>query len=163
MLATYKKRRTALSFILHALIPYTQENVMLVFRKNQFLFELEKASGYKQQTLNRAWTKAKQQGLIVEKDKVLKITQEGLRKIQPLIAKKLAKDVQLMIIFDIPEHQAYLRRRLRSVLREWHFVQVQKSVMVSQFDYKDSLAQLIDELELTGFVQLFETYRLFPK
>ena len=68
-----------------------------------------------------------------------------------------------MIIFDIPEERAATRRRLRAVLHEWKFKQVQKSVWASQYDYRDALTSAIHELHLEDCVQLYECARLYPQ
>ena len=82
---------------------------------------------------------------------------------QPFVATKLAKNVQLMVIFDIPEDDARVRRRLRLLLNEWQFTQVQKSVWVSDFDYETVLVQAVKELGLEKCVQIFECARMYPK
>lgn len=87
------------------------------------------------------------------------LTSKGLREIKPFIAKKL-KNAQLMVIFDIPERQASLRQQLRLLLKEWNFRQVQKSVWVTEYDYKDTLLEIIAEQRLKAYVQLYEAARI---
>jgi len=65
-----------------------------------------------------------------------------------------------MVIFDIPEHQASLRRRLRVLLREWKFTQTQKSVWISNYDYGEVLVKAIKDLGVDEYVQVFECAKI---
>ena len=61
-----------------------------------------------------------------------------------------------MIIFDIPEHSSILRSRLRRLLKNLAFKQIQKSVWVTECDYREVLCEAILELDLQEYVQLYE-------
>ena len=65
-------------------------------------------------------------------------------------------DAKLMIIFDIPEDLSAKRQKFRNILKDWQVVQVQKSVWVTNKDFRDELAELIREMDLGGFVKLYE-------
>lgn len=146
--------------VLKGLIPYTRENTLLAFSPGKYFYELERISRHKEPVLKAAYYRAKRQGLI-SSDPVPCLTQKGRQKLQPFVAKKLGKNARLMIIFDIPEAQAVKRRRLRMLLRDLKFAQVQQSVWVTDFDHKEIIKEACAELELQGFVQLHESALLF--
>ncbi len=157
------KPKSSLHILLKALIPYTRENIQLSFHPHKFFNDLERQSGFKQESLKNTFRKAKKDGLIKTEDSLLEITASGLRELQPFEPKKLIGTARLMVIFDIPEENARMRRRFRLLLREWHFSQAQKSVWISDFDYKKELVRAIEELGLKKCVQVFECARLYPK
>lgn len=158
-----KKPKSAIKHILLGLVPYTNENLQLAFHPNRFFNELERISGYKQSSLRSAMWKAQKRGLIEREGELVKLTAKGLTDIQPYVAKKLGKNVELMIIFDIPEELAAVRRRLRHLLRQWGFEQVQKSVWVSSYDYHKVLLEVLDELGIEPYTGVYECARLHPK
>jgi DNA-binding transcriptional regulator PaaX len=147
---------TALEYVLIALIPFTKPNLKLAFKPNLFFGELASISKLKDKTLRMAYAKAQRDGLVNIYDFNPQLTPEGLRKIQPFTAKKLNKHVYLMVIFDIPEDQSIKRQRLRRLLRELKFSQVQKSVWTSRFDYTDILAREIKAADAEKYVKLYE-------
>lgn len=150
-------------YVLTALIPYSKSNLQLSFKPNAFFNELEKISKYKRNTLQTAMWRARQRGYIEREGSLVRITEKGLKKVKPYEAKKLNKEASLIIIFDIPEELAPLRRRLRLLLREWKFIQVQKSVWASKYDYKKLLINAVEEMEIENFIQIFEGAKLYPK
>ncbi len=161
---TNKLHKSALAHVLLALIPYSHDNVKLVFTPNQFFYELARTSKEKEGTLRAAFLRARKRGLISQdsNSKLPNLTMHGLREIQPFIAKKLSKKAELMIIFDIPENQANARRQLRSLLKIWEFKQIQKSVWATDYDYVQSLKDVIEELGLGTYVELYECAKIFP-
>lgn len=158
-----RKKQSALIFILKGLIPYSRENMLLAFSPNRFFNELEKISNYQEATLKNAYWRAKDQGLIKETNKSVRLTAEGLKEVRPFVATKLKNNVRLMVIFDIPEQQATKRHRLRDLLKSWEFKQVQKSVWSSDRDHEEDLIEIIAELKLGQHVEIYESARLFPK
>lgn len=133
---------------------------MLGFKPNQFFNELERVSNYNRTALVEAAHRAERRGLIQQnKEKMLQLTDLGERRALPFIAKKLA-DSQMMVIFDIPEDGP--RRQFRQLLRSWDFMLVQKSVWISKYDHRESVALAIDTLNLEGFVRVYEC-RPMPK
>jgi DNA-binding transcriptional regulator PaaX len=159
-----KPRTTsALRTVLRALIPYTKENLQLSFSPNRFFNELEKKSGYAQGTLRNALTEGEKLGLIKREEQLIQITRKGLEHVKPFVPTKLARKARLMIIFDIPESRSYDRKRLRKLLKEWNFAQVQRSVWISSYDYKNLLVNAVEELKLESCVEIFECARLYPR
>lgn len=61
-----------------------------------------------------------------------------------------------MIVFDIPEDVIHTRTNFRRILSRWGFVQLQKSVWLSEYDQREVLAELIEELKLQEHVKIFE-------
>lgn len=157
------RERSPLVYVLVGLIPYSKPNILLSYKPSLFFQELEKVSNYKQATLRAAYARAEQQGLIKQHENVIKITQKGHRKITPFVATELDGRAYLMVIFDIPEDEVDTRRNFRRVLKEWQFRQVQKSVWITGKDMRDDLVEVIKEMELTDFVQIYESVRHFPK
>lgn len=155
------KKRSALTHILLALIPYSRQNLLLSFSPNRFFNELERNSGYSQPALKVAYKRAQQRGLI-EKSKVPKLSPKGFKEIKPFTASYLESGAQLMVIFDIPENRAADRQRFRAFLKSWQFKQVQKSVWTTELDHRESLVDAITELKLGRFVEIYECAKLYP-
>lgn len=154
------KKQSAIAYILKALIPYSSQSIMLGFKPNQFFNELEKISRYNRRALEEAARRAERRGLIQQnKEKYLQLTELGKRQALPFIAKKLT-DSQMMVIFDIPEDGP--RRQFRQLLRSWDFMLVQKSVWISKYDHRESVATAIDTLNLEGFVRVYECSPMPP-
>ncbi|PID99142.1 CRISPR-associated endonuclease Cas2 [Candidatus Saccharibacteria bacterium] len=156
------KKHPALIFVLRGLLPYTMENVLLSFKPGLFFAELEKVSGYKRSTLSATYYRAKQQGLI-EQDIVPTLTEKGLQKVRPYTAKKLGDHARLIVFFDIPQDRAYVRENLRRLLKNLGFEMIQRSVWVSDMDYRSVLLQAIEKFQLQDCVEVHESLRLFPK
>lgn len=154
------RKKSALKFILLALIPYSRQNLLLSFSPNRFFNELEKQTGYSQKVLKESYKRGQTKGFIDTKKPEL--TRKGYHQIQPFVATKLKHGGRLMVIFDVPEETAAARRRLRDLLKTWRFDQVQKSVWVTDFDYHEALIDAVGDLELGGCVEIYESARLFP-
>lgn len=157
------RKESALIFILKSLIPYTEPNLMLAFKPSLFFAELEKISRYKRRALEAALYKAQKQQLIEKRleqnQNIMRLTELGQKTVRPFVAKQLDNNAKLMVIFDIPEDMAITRARLRRVLRNWSFEVVQKSVWITSYDHRQSVSELVKELEIEPYVQLFECAR----
>ena len=152
-----RKPQTPLIFILKSLIPYSRENLLLGLSPNRYFNELEKLSGYKRRTLQQAAWRAEQQGLIEkQRNRTLKLTELGERRVKPYFAEKLGSGAQLMVAFDIPEKEALARRQLRNLLKKWKFEQVQKSVWITGYDFRSLLGEAVKELEIEDYVRVYE-------
>jgi CRISPR-associated endonuclease Cas2 len=156
------KRQSATICVLKAFMPYSRQNLALAFKPNYFFNELEKNSNFRKQTIKRAWETAISNDFITEVDGKFRMTAIGLRYTRPFTAKKLDKDVRLMVVFDIPESRASDRRKLRWLLKKWEFDMIQKSVWTSRYDHKNLIQETVKEMGLTEFVQLYESARLLP-
>lgn len=154
------RQNSALKTILLALIPYSRQNMLLSFSPNRFFNELERQSNYSQRTLKQAYARGQRAGLI-QKDSG-RLTNLGQREIRPFMATRLKGNARLMVIFDIPETDARARQHLRLTIKAWGFMQVQKSVWISDMDYREALINIIVDLELAGCVEIYEAVRLFP-
>lgn len=111
--------------------------------------------------LYRAVQQLKEKGYIeTQKDRnkiLLKLTDKGK---QEAILKKLLEDDRWdgkwrLVIFDIPEKHRNLRNTLRSKLKEWQFVQWQKSVWASKKDIEDQTRKFIKDVGLNDWVKVF--------
>lgn len=152
---------SALIYILEGLIPYTAANLKLAFKPNLFFNDLEKISRKKRQTLRNAYYKAQKQGLIgLDHEAIPRLTAKGRKRITPYVPKHHSKGACLMVAFDIPEAERWKRRRLRLLLKELSFTQVQKSLWVSSYDHRDYLAAEIKQYGLEKFVAIYEATRL---
>lgn len=153
-------KKSALTHILLALIPYSRQNLLLSYSPNRFFNELERKSGFKTESLKVAYKRGMTRGLISEPVGKPQLTRLGLRHIQPFVAKKLSGKAILMVIFDIPEQKSTTRAHLRRLLKSWGFEQVQKSVWSTKKDYREALSETITELQLEEHVQLYECVHL---
>lgn len=146
-----------MAFVLKALIPYTQPNLLLAFKPGLFFAELEKISGYKRRYLEEVARRAVEKGLIEQKkNRQLRLTELGRRTALPYVAGTLPDGGRLMVIFDIPEDMATARKQFRRLLIKWGFKQIQKSVWLTNYDHRESVSMAIEELELQGYVELYE-------
>ncbi|MBW3568628.1 CRISPR-associated endonuclease Cas2 [Candidatus Parcubacteria bacterium] len=158
-----KKYRSPLHYILAGLIPYTEANVKLTFKPNQFFNDLEKLDRIKinKKAIRSTYYRAVKNGLIEfsANGKNPRLTNKGQSKLMPFSPEKL-ENSSLMVIFDIPEKDRSKRRQLRILLRELAFSQVQKSVWISTFDSREYLKSEIKQNKLENFVQVFEAHRI---
>lgn len=157
------RERSALVYVLVALIPYSKPNLLLAYKPSLFFRELEKISRYKQSVLRNAYYRGLKNGMINDQSGRPALTYLGKRKVAPFVATQLGLNASLMVIFDVPEKRAADRRSFRLLLQQWQFEQVQKSVWVSSYDFRESLVEAVEELKLTGCVEIHENARLFPK
>jgi DNA-binding transcriptional regulator PaaX len=155
-MAMKRKTYSTLEYMLMALVPYTKPNLLLAYKPNAFFNELERISKAKRTTLQSTLARAQRQGLVVRHKGVPKLTRRGQRRIQPYTAQTLNRGVCLMVIFDIPEEQAGRRRQLRNALRQLSFRQEQKSVWTSRIDHRKELRDILAQLDIKPYVQVFE-------
>lgn len=157
-----KKRIRAsscLEYVLEALVPFTESNLKLIYRPNQFFNDLDTLSKYKKRTLQNAFYKLKKSGYVEMDQGIPKLTQKGLLKLQYYKPKKL-KRACLMVIFDIPEEERNKRSQVRTLLKELKFVQSQKSVWISKYDARDYLTAEILQFGLQDYIKVFEARQL---
>lgn len=148
-------------YILKAFIPYTEANLLLSFKPSAFFDELEKKSGYKKRSLESAYYRLIRKGLIeVDGNKIPRLTNKGRKKAKLYKPTRLKFGAHLMIIFDIPEEERRKRYRLRSLLRELSFRQIQKSVWETEYDYREYLRSEIDEMNLQEYVRVYEVSQI---
>lgn len=146
--------------LLLALVPYTRQNLQLVFKPNLFFDELEEATNYPRLKLQRTFYRAKSEKLLLYSGNEIEFTLKGRCYVQPFIAEKLSKNAQLMVIFDIPEEFAGRRQRFRNLLKQLGFKQIQLSVWITDKDHRTILFESIEEIGLQQWVQLFESSKI---
>lgn len=150
------RKHSTLEYVLLGLLPYTRQNLLLSYKPGQFFNEPEKISGANQATLRSTLSRAQKQGLVERVQGVPRLTSSGEVRIRPYISQKITGDIYLMVLFDIPEDLASQRRKLRNFLKLRQFEQVQKSVWVTKFDYREEVVNIVDGLRLNEYVQVFE-------
>jgi len=155
-----QKQASVLKTVLLALIPYTKQNLQLVFKPNLFFDELEKTSGLPKQSIRLSYRHAFNKKIIRIENGQIKLSLKARQIIQPFIAKKLNKDAQLMIIFDIPEQYAGRRQRLRNLLKQLDFKQIQLSVWSTNMDYREIIFESIAEIRIKKWVELYESAKI---
>lgn len=156
-----KRNKSTLEYVLLSLVPFSEPNLKLAFKPNLFFKDLEKAQDEQHAKLRSAYYRAIRSGHVeIGDDHIPRLTEKGRRKIRPFVAKKLGKDAKLMVIFDVPESERAKRDRLRIILHDCEFTKVQKSVWVSDYDYRDLLHSEISEQGLETYVQVYEANRL---
>lgn len=151
--------RSSIGYILEALLPYSDANFKLLFKPHQFFKDLEKISNYKRRTIQNAFYELRKKGLIEFEGGIPRLTEKGFTRLQAYKPSKL-KNAYFMIIFDIPESERNKRQKLRLLLRELKFVQVQKSVWITQYDIRDYLKAEVKDLQLDEYVKVFEARQL---
>lgn len=151
------KKKNVTTQVLLALVPYTRQNLQLVFAPNQFFNELEKTSDYSAQSIRQAYYRAKRDKLISTSDGKVTLSTEAIRRVRPFTARKLLGGVRLMVIFDIPEQNAHVRREFRALLRELKFEQIQQSVWTSDMDHAVTLRDFVNENDANDWVKLYES------
>ena len=106
-------------------------------------------SPQQKQVIRRSCERLVRQGLLKRENGTLRLTPRGEKTLQALsLRAQLRKRPKRwdgkwrVLIFDIPEYRASLRRRIRDSLREIGFVRLQHSVWVYPYDCEDFIALL---------------------
>lgn len=156
------KKASILKELLEALIPFTENNLLLTFKPHVFFTELEKKTQANRNTLAATMSRARHNKLIrLDEDGIPKLTWRGKTKINQTLAEELHKQ-QLMVIFDIPEADRSKRHELRSYLISQQFRCTQKSVWVTKFNVIDELLEIVAELQLGKYVQIHLCKQVYP-
>lgn len=151
--------RSSISYILEALLPYSGNGYNPTYRHNQFFDDLEQVSSCSRRTLQNSFYRMKRQGFIEFEDGVPHVTEKGLVRLQ-LYKPAVIENAYLMVIFDIPECDRVKRQKLRVLLKELRFVQLQKSVWISQYETRDYLKAEIKYLHIENHVKIFESHEI---
>lgn len=149
---------SALSYVIEAIIPFTDANMKLAFKPHVFFNHLDQLSDgrYSHATIRKAYYEAKRKALIsIDETGQPQLSEKAKQSIKPFAPKKL-QGACLMVIFDIPENERYKRQWFRSLLREMRFTQLQQSVWVSEYESREILSAGILEKQLEKYVRVFE-------
>ncbi len=149
------------------MVPYSEANLALAFKPHTFFNELEKIERKQKWLKERRSTNAAvfknhyyryiKKGLIeIGPQGFPVLTERGIAQLKKYEPKKLRSDAVVMVIFDIPELSRLKRSRLRTVLRQFRFTQVQKSVWQSKYDVAKYVSLEIQQQKLDGMVKIFE-------
>lgn len=150
------KDKTILQNLLLALLPYTKQNLQLVFMPNKFFNELEKSSGLSKTRLRESYNRAIRDKIIIRTEYAMSLSLRGKQVIQPFVAEIIKNNAKLMVIFDVPEDFAGRRQRFRNILKHLNFQQIQLSVWMSDMDHRQILFESIEDIEIQQWVQLYE-------
>jgi len=156
---------SAIKYVLEGLVPYTDANLKLAFKTTVFMDDLEKIIRNKKtvskKSLQNAYYRAIKRGWVAIDDNGMpKLTALGRSQIEPYDPSLLDKNTVLMVIFDIPEAQRPKRDRLRLVLKDLGFEQVQKSTWTSRLDYREHLKDEIKYSGLEEYVRVYEAKKV---
>ncbi len=157
------KYRSTTHYVLSGLIPYTEANVKLTFKPSLFFNDLEKLDRYKgkRSALSSSYHRAIENNLIAIDDTgAPHLTDKGVAQLRRYEPCKLTGAASILVIFDIPEEERRLRQRLRTLLRELGFMQVQKSVWQSEYDVLEYLVPELRQYRLEECVQVYESARV---
>ena len=150
------KDKTILQNLLLALLPYTKQNLQLVFMPNKFFNELEKSSGLSKTRLRESYDRAIRDKIIIRTEYAMSLSLRGKQIVQPFVAEIIKNNAKLMVIFDVPENFAGRRQRFRNILKHLNFQQIQLSVWMSDMDHRQILFESIEDIEIQQWVQLYE-------
>lgn len=156
----HKQYKSSAHYILKALIPYTEANLLLSYKPNLFFNELERISNKNRRTLENEFYRLKRDGYIQQTVDSVRLTDEGLAQLELFEPKHIEGDAKLMIIFDIPENLRHKRDALRSTLKLLRFRQVQKSVWLTEYECRMHLTKEIKTNQLQDYVRFFEAKQL---
>lgn len=157
------KYRSTTHYLLSSLVPYTEANLKLAFRPSVFFDDLHKLSQsvVTKNALKASYYRAVDSGLLIHDDRgTPSLTEAGLARLRRYEPTKLSGAASILVIFDIPEQERRLRQRLRTLLRELRFTQVQKSVWQSEYDVLEYLVPELAQYHLEEYVQIYESARV---
>lgn len=160
------KYKSATHYMLAALLPYTEANLKFTFCPSHYSSDLAKLEynkhkqNFSADTLRAAYYRAVKQGLITIDDGYPRLTFKGRRRLNSYQPKIIKGDARLLITFDVPEHERFKRSKLRTVLREFKFKMIQKSVWETRYDCREYIETAITEYGLKNYVILFEAARV---
>lgn len=136
-------------------------------------------ASYDSGNISRSRKRFIRQGLIVERDGRLRITDRGQRELRLIEVREAARNLNRkwdgrwrILIFDIPEYRKAVRNKIRRSLQSVGFMRLQDSVWIYPYDCedlivllkadfkigKDVLYMIVDELE--GDYRVREYFRL---
>lgn len=149
-----KPQRSVTHEVLKALIPYTEQNLKLVFKPALFFRDLERITQANRQTLATTLSRAKKRGLVEMENETPVLTSAGLHRIEPVLLPPLLNEY-LLVAFDIPESRRYARNQFRAYLRSKGFRQLQKSLWISRLDYSQQIYVTAWRLRISKEVRIF--------
>lgn len=150
------RNRTILQEVLLGLIPYTKQNSNLTLHPARFFADLEKTSGKKQKSIEAAYYRARSGGFVSVENGYPRLTQKATREIEGLSPSRLIGNVNLLVVFDIPEELRIRRNQFRTILKKNHFEQVQKSVWISQYDQEVFVRSKVMRLRIEKYVKFYQ-------
>lgn len=113
-------------------------------------------------TISQAIRRLRERGFLEMERKqvgeiVLRLTKSG-REFALLTGQRAEWDGRWrIVVFDIPESKRAVRNALRGKLKQWGFVQWQKSVWATKKPVTEKLRQIVKELEIEQWVLVIES------
>ncbi len=156
------KYKSTIHYVLLGLMPYGEASLKLIFKPSAFFRDIAilDGTGPSKKAIETAYYRSIKRGYIsVDEKGIPRLTNKGIKKVRPYASKKLTNS-SLMVVFDIPEYRRQKRDRLRLILKELSFQQVQKSVWVSSNDHREYLKAEIVDNDLQDYVKVFEVRQL---
>jgi phage antirepressor YoqD-like protein len=160
-----KSHKSSLQYILEGLVPYTEANLLLTFKPSSFFNELEKIDIRKRAkaSYKSTYYRAIRNGYFtIDTTGRPSLTPKGVKKLKIYKPTKLGNDARVMLVFDIPEVIKFKRERLRATLRELKYIQIQKSVWISEYESWEILKEELDMLDIAQYVDMFEVVKYRP-
>ncbi|MBP9667933.1 hypothetical protein KBD87_03955 [Candidatus Saccharibacteria bacterium] len=158
-----KKYVSATHYVLSALVPYTEANLKLAFKPNQFFNDLDTLgkSNASKESIKTAYYRLLKKDLIqVDTAGIPRLTQKGTAQLVLYEPTLLPKGAKLLLIFDVPEIEKAKRNHLRTLLRQLKFEQIQRSVWQTKYDSIDYLRSEIVTYGLQEYVRVYESSEL---
>lgn len=156
-----RKLSSTTKYVLKALLPYSKQNLKLVFKPGEFFRELESVSKLNRNTVRSAYRRAISSGLIeLDDQNIPRLTDKGRALTKPYKPSILGPNAKLLVMFDIPEDERAKRNHLRALLKELSFKKVQQSVWISNYDHRQYLLAELEEYKLSQYVVVYEAAQL---
>lgn len=115
-------------------------------------------------SFKRSLTSLETRGLIRHQNGKVSLTHAGRHLAQAAIYRGEARNQPAywdkkwrIVMFDIPEREKDSRGRFRYLLKEYGFVQIQKSVYISPYDFLANIHEIVRDGRLTRYITLVET------
>jgi len=154
---TMKQYKSATHYVLIGLIPFSEPNLKLAFKPSTFFNELERINNISPNASRNALRRLHTKGLVIyDEQNIPRLTDKGKKAVRPYVSKKLTGS-HIMVVFDVPEYERWKRRQIRAVLREFSFVQIQKSVWMSPLDCAKYIKEVVSDLSLKASVKIYES------
>jgi CRISPR-associated endonuclease Cas2 len=118
---------------------------------------LESISNTNKANLKNAYYRAIKKGLIeLNNNNIPRLTSKGEKAAKLYEPAKLKKNSRLLLIFDIPKAQRWKRDRLRTILKDFRFEQIQKSVWECKYDFLEIILAELKSKKLEQYIILYE-------
>ncbi len=137
-------------------------------RRSLYEKEILMEYGYLPWEVNRTLKRIEKQGYIKIQHNKVKVTERGITHLKVHEASELIfrptddpwDGTWRILIFDIPETRRFIRDILRTKIKEWNFLQLQRSVFVTPYDCEKILKELFEILEIRHHAHIITTQKI---